>query len=221
MRVPTLCSWLAVCFVLTGCDSDKEPDMGIPQTKSVYELKQNKSSKLSPEELAEERRKAGFKSHEEQIAEAKETYELMEKGYVKGRLSAYRDLLASLRKEMNAIEKTASTFAKAKDPQAAHAKFDEKYKDTKKAVLDAYDTLTEKGSRGGNLQVELEKAVAGWEGLVKNLSPEVAADEGFPAALAEIRKQIDLVEAELETIEKDDAIEADEVEDAGDAKKKK
>jgi hypothetical protein len=219
MRVANLCSLLVACTVLVGCDSGKEPDLGIPQTKSVYDLKQEKKSKLSPEELAEERRKAGFKSHEEQIAEAKATYEIMEKGYVKGRLPAYRALLASLRKEMDAVEKAAAGFAKAKDPQAAHAKFDEKAKETKKTLLDGYDELTDTGSRGGNFQIELDKAVRGWEGLVKELSPEIAADEGFPAALAEIRKQIDAVEAELEAIEKDDSIEADEVEDEGVAKK--
>ena len=219
MRIASLCSVLALCHVLIGCDSGKEPDLGIPQTKSVSDLKQEKKSKLSPEELAEERRKAGFKTQEEQIEEAKQAYDQMEKGYVKGRLPAYRELVASLRKELDAVEKAAAGFAKAKDPQAAHTKFDEKYKDTKKKLIERYDELTEKGSRGGNFQVELDKAVRGWEGLVRELNAEVAADEGFPAAITEIRNQIEAVEAELGEIAKDDTIEADEVEDAGVAKK--
>jgi uncharacterized protein (DUF885 family) len=213
MRAANLCSLLVMCSLFVGCDTDKEADLGIPQTKSVHDLKQSKKSKLSDEELAEERRKAGFKSHEEQMAEAKETYEKMSKGYVKGRLPAYRDLLAALRKEMTAVEKAAASFGKAKDPEAAHAKFNEKYADTKKAFIERYNDLTEKGAQGGDLQIELEKAVRGWEGLVNGLNPEVAADEGFPAALAEIRKQIDAVEEELAAIEKDESIEADEVEE--------
>jgi hypothetical protein len=220
MRIVDLCPWLVVCSVFVGCDS-KEPDLGIPQTKSVYDLKQAKKSELSEEELAEERRKAGFKSHEEQVAEAKETYEKMEKGYVKGRLPAYRDLLASLRKELDAVEKAAASIAKAKDAQAASDKFKEKYRDKKKALIDRYDDLTEKGARGGDLQIELDKAVRGWEGVVKELSPEVAADEGFPAALTEIRKQFDVVAEALDAIENDESIEADEVADASGGKKKK
>jgi hypothetical protein len=219
MRVADLCPWLVMCSLLVGCDSGKDPDLGMPQTKSVYDLKQSKKSQLSDEELAEERRKAGFKTDEEVMAEAKERYEEMEKGYVKGRLPAYRALLASVRKELDAVEKAAASFGKAKDAEGAHAKWAEKYRDKKKALLEEYNELTETGSRGGNLQVELDKAVQGWAGLVAGLSPEVAADEGFPAALAEIRKQFDVVAEELDAIEKDESIEADEVADASAGKK--
>lgn len=219
MRVAAIGSWLVVCFALVGCDSKEEPDLGIPKTKSAFDLKQSSDSKMSQEELEEARRKAGFKSHEEQVAEAKAAYDTMEKGYVKGRLDAYRDLLGKLRKELGAIEKAAPKWAKAKDPQAAHAKFDDKYKEAKKAFLDEYNALTENGSRGGNLQVELDRAVKGWEGLVGELGPEITADDKLATMLGELRTQIETVEKELEAIEKDESIEAEEVEETGEKKK--
>src|SRR5690606_13624577 len=108
-----------IATFLVACDSGQEPLPDPPKTKGLYDLKQASDTKMSKEELEEARRKAGFKSHEEQIAEAKEAYEKMERGYVKGRVDAYRKLLGDLRKNLDTIEKEAPKWAKAKDPDAA------------------------------------------------------------------------------------------------------
>lgn len=219
MRVALIGTGLALVFSLGGCDQ-KEPDLGIPKTRDMTELKQSKDTKMSKEELEAARREAGFKSHEEQVAEAKEAYDKMEKGYVKGRVDQYREMLDALGKKLDAIEKAAAKWTKAKDAAGAFAKFEEKYKEEKKEFIDAYMELTEERSRGGNFQVEVDKAVTGWEELVGALGPDTT-EEDVKSATEEIRKQITVVSEELDAIEKDESIEADEVEAEGEGKKKK
>lgn len=193
-----------------GCSSSEEaPDLGLPKTKNLSELKQASNNDMSKEELEEARRQAGFRSPEEQRAEALAEYVKSEKAFVKGRLKSFRKLTQDVRKRLSIIEKAAPTWRKAKKPDAAFAKFKDNTKDGDKALLDAYDELTEKGSRGGDTIAELDKGIRGWQELNQQLSPQVAEDEGFPAVLAAIREQLDAVDATFKDIENDESIEAD------------
>lgn len=201
---------IALALPGPGCSSNEEaPDLGLPKTRNLSELKQESKSEMSKEELEEARRRAGFKSPEEQRAEALAEYVKSEKAYVKGRLKEFRKLTQTMRKRLDTVEKAAPQWLKAKDGDAAVAKFKEKNKEANKQVIDTYDELTEKGSRGGDTIAGLDRAVRQWQDLNSELHPQAAEVEAFPAVLAAIRQQLDEVDAAFQEIEKDDSIEAE------------
>ena len=198
------------CLLTAGaCDDNKEMDLGIKETKSIYDIKQETKSDMTEEELKQARKEAGFKSHEEQIEEAKAAYETMEKAYVKGRLDSYRQLVADLRANLDKIEKAAPSWAKAKDPAQAIEGFKEKQAKPKKELIERYDELSEKGSRGGNLQSDLDQVVKSWEGLLRELSPEALEGDALSTTLESLRKALDGLEKQLQDIEQDESIEAE------------
>ncbi|MBV1857123.1 MAG: hypothetical protein KUG77_01840 [Nannocystaceae bacterium] len=222
MRTLALFSALLAPFVLTACDSNQEPIVEPNKSKKPSELKQAKKEEMSAEELAEARKKAGFVSPEEQMAEAKAIYEKEEKAFVKGRLESYRKMLKDLRGALDSVEKGATKWAKAKDSDKAFGKFKDGYSADNKAFMKAYRELTEKESRGGDVQVKLGGFISAWENFNGDLSGKIADNEKFGPTLEELRKALTAVEAELDAIEKDESIEAQPPKGAeGDDKKKK
>jgi chromosome segregation ATPase len=198
-----------VSLALLGCDNKAiEDGISDNKSKSIYDVKQKAKTEMSKEELEEARRKAGFKSHEERLEEAKAQYDQMEKGYVKGRLSAYRDLVKGLRDKLDEVEKAAPKWAKN---EAAFKKFSEKYKEDNTAFKKQYDELSEQGNRGGNLQVDLGSLVDEWENFNGDLAPQISEAEGFATTLEGLRTKIGDIEKALDEIEKDETIEADEL----------
>lgn len=218
MRKTLLFTALLAPLCLAACDSAAE-DTPEPSKKPA-DLKQKPKSELSKEELAEARRKAGFKSQEEQMAEAKAVYEKMERGYVKARLEPYRDLAKQLSASIDGIEKNAKKWAAAKDPDAAFAKWNEGYKKGKKELMTEYRDLTEKESRGGDVQVILGEVITGWENLSGDLSGKVSEAEGFGPTLEALRKGLGNLETKLAEIESDESVEADELPEGAKPKKK-
>jgi chromosome segregation ATPase len=176
---------------------------------------------MTPEELAEARRKAGFVSNEEVLAKAKAEYELEEKAFVKGRLEQYRKMAKDLRDAVDSVEKGAAKWAKAKDPDAAFAKWNKGYAEDNKAFMKAYRELTEKESRGGEVQVKLGGFITSWEAFNGDLGGKIAENEKFGPTLEELRKALTALEADLDALEKDETIEADPPADDGGKKKKK
>ena len=143
------------------------------------------------------------------MAEAKAIYEDMEKGFVKGRLDSYRAMLKDLRDALKDTESSAGKWAKAKDPEAAFAKWNKGYAEDNKELMKAYRELTEKESRGGNVQVLLGGFMTSWEAFNGDLGGNISSNEKFAPALTELRKQLDTIETELDAIEKDESVEAD------------
>jgi soluble cytochrome b562 len=170
-------------------------------TKSLQELKQ-KASDMTPEELAEARRKAGFKSRDEIAAENAATFEKSAREYVKTRMKEYRALLADLRGALDGLEK----WAKGKAPDAAFEKFATDYQEGVKELTEQYDKLTARGAEGGNTQAVLGKSFRTWEDLNNELAPELAKQARLATTIAEIRKGYDEVEKKLDEIEKDDTL---------------
>ncbi|MEM6293655.1 MAG: hypothetical protein AAGA54_20440 [Myxococcota bacterium] len=220
MRKIVLSAALIAPLTLPGCDSNKEPIVEPNKSKKPSELKQASKNEMSKEELEKARREAGFKSQDEQMAEAKAIYENMEKGFVKGRLESYRKMVKDLRDALTEVEKASAKWAKAKDPDAAFAKWNEGYKADNKEFMKAYRDLTEKESRGGNVQVLLGGYITAWEAFNGDLGGKIAENEKFAPTLEEMRKQLDALEKELDAIEKDETVEADPAPE-GDGKKKK
>src|SRR5690606_19852019 len=112
---------------------------------------------MTPEELEEARRKAGFKDKDEL---AEENIAVMRKGereYVKTRLAEHRALLASVRGLVDRVEKEAPKWAKAKEPAKAFEKFSKKHEEDTKALDETYKALME----GGGSQIDVQAKLVG------------------------------------------------------------
>jgi archaellum component FlaC len=204
-----LVSAIALVIGLSACDSDKPKDEPPAKTKSLSELKQTAKTDMSPEELAEARRKAGF-ADKDQIAE--ENIAVMRKGereFVKTRLAEHRAMLKTMRGLVDKVEKEAPKWPKAKDPAKAFEKFAAGYKEDVKALDETYKKLTENAT-GIDIQSKLVGAFRSFELVNDDLGPELAAAEGFATSVADLRKQLDEIDTELAAIEKDETLKVDE-----------
>ncbi|HWB75475.1 MAG TPA: hypothetical protein VG755_10985 [Nannocystaceae bacterium] len=213
MRAITITLFLVAS--LAGCDTKPKEEDKAPSKKGVFDLKQAPPTTASKEELEEARRKAGFKSNEEVMAEARAKDQKNGKIWIKERLKDYRKLVDDVKKEVDDIEKSASKW---KDAKAFEA-WNEKYKKDVSKLMKGYDELTAKGTEGSDTQTMLAEAMRAWEDLRGDLGPEIATkekEEAFKAALANIRKELDEFSKALDEIEKDDSLVAEPAE--GEAK---
>jgi archaellum component FlaC len=205
---------------LSACDS-KPKEEPPPKTKSLGELKQTTKTDMSPEELEEARRKAGF-ADKDQLAE--ENIAVMRKGereFVKTRLAEHRAMLKTLRGLLDRVEKEAPKWPKAKDSAKAFEKFAEGYKEEVKALEETNKKLMETAT-GIDIQAKLIGASRSFEVINDDLSPELSTAEGFATSVADLRKQLDEIDKELDAIEKDETLKVDETykPEGDDAKKK-
>ncbi|MBL4685137.1 MAG: hypothetical protein JKY37_11150 [Nannocystaceae bacterium] len=205
-----------------ACDAKKDDPLVPAKTKSIGELKQDvKEDTRTPEELEKARREAGFVDPAE---EAKANIAAMEKGereFVKSRLAKYREMTKGLRGHLDAIEKGAKAWAKAKKPQAAFDKFNKGYKEDKKEFMVAYNDLTENGIRGGAIAATLAKTLRAWGDVNNDLGPEIGKAENFDKSLTDLRALLGEVDKELDAIEKDETLKTEEPEgDKSDGDKK-
>ena len=204
-HVPVLMITLALSA--TACDSKTE-DIAPPKTKSIAELQQDVKDERSPEELAKARREAGIVSPEEAAAENMKAMEKGEREFVKTRLDKYREMTKNLRGHLDTIEKEAKTWADAKDPQKEFDAFAEKYQEDVTAFMSSYNEFSENGIRGGALAAQIGKTLRAWGSVNNDLSPTISKEPTFATSLADIRKEIDAIDAELAKIEKDETLKA-------------
>lgn len=208
---------------LSACDSKPKEEPPPAKTKSLSDLKQTTKTDMSPAELEEARRKAGF-ADKDQLAE--ENIAVMKKGereYVKTRLAEHRAMLKTLRELLDRVEKEAPKWPKAKDPAKAFEKFNEGYKDDVKAVEAVNKKLMEVAT-GIDIQAKLIGAFRSFELVNDDLGPELATAEGFATTVADLRKQLDEIDKDLDAIEKDETLKVDDTykpEGDGKAEKKK
>ncbi len=195
---------------LSACDTGQPKPEPPPKTKSLSELKQTTKTDMTPEELAEARRKAGFADKDELAEENIAAMRKGEREYVKTRLAEHRTMLASVRGLVDRVEKEAPKWAKAKDPAKAVEKFAEGYKEEVKAVDEVYKKLMEGGGAQIDVQAKLVGAFRSFEILNGDIGPELAAEEGFATALTELRKELDDIDKELAAIEQDESLKIDE-----------
>lgn len=197
---------------VTGCGGGGEKksiaDQIGPATKNIADVKAD--SKVSEEELQRRRKEAGFVSKEEADAKiAAENAKMFEKGdreYVKARLKEYRALTADTRTLLADIEKESGKWGAAKDPQKAFDKAAEGLKKRAKDLQKQIDKLSEKGIKGGNTQVILNKVFRPLEELDTALAPDLGKNEAFPKTLTDIRAALDEAEAAFTEIEKDETL---------------
>ncbi|MCX4246299.1 hypothetical protein [Paraliomyxa miuraensis] len=198
--------FLGLVLGLSACDSGTPKIETPPPTKSLSDLKQSTKTDMTPEELEEARRKAGFKDKDEL---AEENIAVMKKGereYVKAHLAEHRDLLKSVRGMVDKVEKEAPKWAKAKDAAKAFEKFSEKFKEETKAADESFKKLLEGGGAQIDIQAKLVGAMRNFELLSGDLGPEISAEESFTTAIADLRKELDGIDEELTAIEKDESL---------------
>lgn len=196
---------------VAGCDGGERKSIAEqigPASKNLSEVKT--APTVSDEELQKRRKEAGFVSKEEADAKiAAENAKAFEKGdreYVKARVKDYRTLTADTRKLLDDIEKETAKWSAAKDPAKAAAKSEEGLKTRGKDLQKAIDKLSEKGIKGGNTQVILNKAFRPLEELIAALGPDLGKQEAFPETLKTIRAALDEAEAAFTEIEKDETL---------------
>ena len=199
---------LALCvvpFALVACDATPDEEPKPKKRKRLSEMKQAGTDQ-TPEELAAARKAAGFKTQEEIAAENAAMFEKGDREYVKTRLPEYREFTKTFRGILDDLEAQGPKWTDDK----AFGKFEGKYKEKVKEFTKTYDALSGKGTKGGNLQVELGKAFRTWEDLNTALGPKIGDNPKFKEKVAEIRKMLDKVKEGLDGIEKDDSLKIDE-----------
>jgi hypothetical protein len=221
MRAPLL--FLALCLVpVVGCDSsESEPDEKFKlKKKFVPPSEREVKVDATPEELAEARKKAGFKSREEQENEAKAMFEKSAREYVKTRAAEYRKFVEDIRAKLDDAEKQADKWAKAKKADAAFEKWKKASDEEDSAFEKRYLKLTGNMAEGGDTTAKLGKAYRAWGELRSNLGPKIAENERFKPKLEEVRSFLEPVDALLDDIEKDDTLKVNKFYEGEDAKKK-
>lgn len=196
----------ALALALSACGGERpsiEDQIG-PASKKPSEAKAEKKSTMSPEELAEARRKAGFVDPEEERAKVAVEMEKGEREYVKTRLADFRSLSKDFEASVDELEKEVAKWAKAKDPQKAFDKFKDKFMKPARAHMKTQAKLTENNARGGKTNESLIMALRTWDDLLNDLSPDIADNERYPEIIKEVRDGLAKVNESLDDIEKDE-----------------
>lgn len=207
MRTLVFATALVAPLALTGCDTGQAPVVDeSKQSKKPEELKQAKKSEMTPEELAEARKKAGFVDPDEQRAKAVEKLQREDKMFVKGHLDDFRKITKDLGAALNGVEKAAPKWAKAKDSDAAFNKFKESYKKDNKELMKAYREMTSNGANGV-ASIKLNDFITDFENFNGDLSGKISENENFTKSLEALRQALTDVNTAIDEIEKDESIE--------------
>ncbi|TPV97235.1 MAG: hypothetical protein B7733_00635 [Myxococcales bacterium FL481] len=210
--MPTFCSsWglaALLCVSAVACGGEPGEEKPKPKLKKSRSLADIAAAqpKMTAEELAEARKKSGFKTDAEIAAENAAMFEKGAREYVKSRLKSYRKLVGDLRGFLDKLEKQAPKWATSGRGQKNFERFAAKYKKDTKAFVTRYDDLTAKGSEGGNTQALLGKAVRAWDDNLRDIGPELGSQSAFGELLASIRADLDKVDQALTDIEKDESL---------------
>lgn len=162
---------------------------------------------MTPEELAETRRKAGFLDGAALAEERAAAREQVARAYVRTRLAEYREVVKDLRRSVDEIDRAARRWLRASDRQRAYERWRGAFRRRAEQTSAQVHRLTDGGVDGGRTQGLLAQAHRGWEDLKEDLSGDVAEDPRFTGLLANIREALDAVAAALDDIQHDDALE--------------
>ena len=158
---------------------------------------------MTPEELAEARRKAGFKD-DDLAADKARAREQGGRQYVKQHLAGYRGLVRALRRSVDDIDRSAQHWARASDPQRAYRRWREGRARVVEDLGRRYRELRREGVDAGSTQALVERIYRQWEDLGNDLGGDVAGERRFAALLDELRASLDAAELALDEIERDD-----------------
>jgi chromosome segregation ATPase len=157
---------------------------------------------MTPQDLSEARRRAGFESASE--IEEKERRRIVEaaEAHITERLDRYLGVLDAIESDLAELERsapkltTAAALAKfGRTHQRAHAKLDE-----------AFAELERRGAEGGELHGAAKRVFERWQDLVSGLEPNVAEDPRFEAELKGIREALAELRSSLEALAPGDGV---------------
>lgn len=193
-----------VALVFGACG---EPDLA-PRAEPVPVRPQVAAAAISmtPDELAETRRKAGFQDSATLAAERAEAREQVARAQVRAQLPAYREVVRALRGNVAEVERAARRWLHAGDPQRAYERWRGVSRRRADRVTAAYDRLEADDQGGGQVQDLLGTSFRRWEELREDLGGRVAADARFSALLVELRGSLDAVARALDDIEHDEEL---------------
>ncbi|WAS93332.1 hypothetical protein [Nannocystis punicea] len=161
---------------------------------------------MTPDELAETRRKAGFQDGATLEAERAEARERVARSYVRAHLAAYREVVKALRGNLAEIERAARRWLRTNDPQRAYERWRGVSRRRADRVAGLYQHVADDGFDGGQTQRLLADAFRRWEELREDLGGEVAADARFSALVVELRDALTAVSRVLDEIEHDEEL---------------
>lgn len=195
----------AVALVFGACG---EPESAAPRAEPAPVRPQVavSSASMTPDELAETRRKAGFQDGATLEAERAEARERVARGYVRANLAAYREVVKALRGNVAEIERAARRWLRTSDPQRAYERWRGVSRRRADRVAGLYQHLADDGFDGGQTQRLLADAFRRWEELREDLGGEVAGDARFSALLVELRDALTAVSRTLDEIEHDEEL---------------
>ncbi len=211
----------ALALALSACGGEKKSiaDQIGPASKKPSEAKAAKKTTMSPEELAEARRKAGFVDPDEERAKVAKEMERGEREYVKTRLKEFRGLTKDFEDRIAELEKAAAKWAKAKDPQRPFDKFKSKFMKPARKLMKTQVKLSENNARGGKTNELLIMALRTWDDLLNDLGPDLASNERYPEIIKEVREQLAKTNEYLDGIENDEDLVVNKFYKEGEAKK--
>ena len=158
---------------------------------------------MTPGELAEARRKAGFRD-DDLAAEKAHAREQGGRQYVREHLAAYRGLVRALRRSVDDIDRSARRWASSRDPQRSYRRWREARGRVFADLTKRYRELRREGVDAGSTQALIERIYGAWEDVHNDLGGDAADQERFAAVIRELRDSLDAAELALDDIEHDE-----------------
>lgn len=158
---------------------------------------------MTPDELAEARRKAGFRD-DDLAAEKALAREQGGRQYVREHLAAYRGLVKALRRSVDDIDRSARRWAHARDPQRSYRRWREARGRIVADLTQRYRELRREGVDAGSTQALVERIYRQWEDVNNDLGGDAAEQERFAALISELRDGLEAAELALDEIEHDE-----------------
>jgi len=183
-------------LVLVACEAPAEPRPTPPPPAPP-------PAAMSPAELAEARRKAGFKD-DDFAAENALTREHGARVQVKAHLGDYRQLARDLKRSVQDIEQSSKRWARASDPQRAYRRWREGRARQTAQLTEQHRALQREGTDTGSTQALVERTFRQWEDLQNDLGGDVAGQARFASLIAELRASLAAVEDALDEIDRDE-----------------
>ncbi len=196
---------LAAFAVLIGACRESAPDDPRPRVDTPA-VARPAPAPMTPDELAETRRKAGFLDGAALAEERAVAREGAARAYVRTRLADYRDAAKLLRRSVDEIEAGARRWARAREPQRTYERWRSGFRRRAEAVSASYQRVSDSGVDGGKTLALVAQAYRSWQDLKEDLSGDVGGDPRFVGHVGELRASLDAIDEALDEIERDEEL---------------